>query len=748
MHYDDSAKRETREAHEGIFDAQLSLPGHAPRPTTPLDVIIKNDGREERFDKSKIARAIQQAGAAEGGYDEDRAANLASAVAIYLAKHLDRRPATVEDVHTAVERVLMKMGHYKTATAFVRFRERRARLRALRAHTAPPPSMRGDADPAPDSALQIRTSAEMLEAWDRRRIVTALVRETGIPEETAVRVAEDVEQQIVAVNVGTLTTALVRELVTARLIDLGLEQFARRHRRLGVPLYDTETILCGPSPAHMLHTLDPEATDWMLAESVKKEYALSQVFSSDVAEAHALGDIHIHGLAMVDRLFSARHSLELVKRFGMDILGAGTLVGPPRALDVLSAELAGVTMALQRHFCGPLAWRAANVFFAPFLERLSDAELHAWAEMTLRDLAMSAAVSGRAMPPLALELCWDAPPALAAVEAVGPGGAYTGRAYREYDYTTQRAATAFVNAFCGLRRRGVAIASPAPLVRISQAMLRDPGYEAILGHIAALAAAYPGTEVAFDRSDPVLVHDEMPWRSRELCLHHVTINLPRAVYRGGRDGIADELGRIMPIVAAAHAQKYRLIARILEQGEAGPLALIARRREGACIHEVEHAVLHVGVIGLNECVRHCTGYQLHESETAVTFGEEILESLRAQCDAWGEQAGLTFLATATTDTAVAKRLAGIDANHFPTHTMAVIDPGDQDIQYTPGAETVSTAAITPGERVRCESGMHTRLHARPAVRIAIPDTDTSPESIAAFLLKTYRQTNVQRVRFE
>jgi ribonucleoside-triphosphate reductase len=240
----------------------------------------------------------------------------------------------------------------------------------------------------------------------------------------------------------------------------------------------------------------------------------------------------------------------------------------------------------------------------------------------------------------------------------------------------------------------------------------------------------------------------MPWRSRELCLQHVTINLPRAAYRGGRDGIADELGRIMPIVAAAHAQKYRLITRILEQGEAGPLALIARRREGACIHEVEHAVLHVGVIGLNECVRHCTGHQLHESEAAVAFGEEILESLRAQCDAWGEQAGLTFVATATTDMAVGKRLAGIDANHFATHTMAVIEPGDLDIQYTPGAETTAAAAITPGERVRCESGMHTRLHARPAVRIAIPDTDTSLESIAAFLLKTYRQTSVQRVRFE
>ena len=749
MHYDEESKSGEPEAREGFFDAQLPLPGHFAGPVTPLDAVVKRSGRSETFNKAKIARAIMAAGQAGGGFDEDRAAHLAAAVAIHLTKRPDQSVLTVDDIHLAVERVLMHMGHCRTATAFVRFREKRDRIRALRAQRDPHARVDAQGIAAGDRGLQIQTSGETLDAWDRARIATALVRETGIPEATAADIARQVETQILSVGVHALTTPLVRELVTAKLIEQGLERYAHRHRRLGVPLFDTEAILAGSSRAHSSQSRDPEATDWMLAESVKKEYALGHVFSGDVAESHLLGDIHIHGLAMVDRLRSASHSLELIKRFGMDILGIGAVAGPPRAVDVLSAELAGVTMALQRHFYGPMAWRASNVFFAPFLEGMGDDELHAWAEMVLRDLAMSTAVNGRSMPPVRLELCWETPPALAEVEAIGPGGAYTGRSYKEYGYTSQKAANAMVRALCDLRRRGISLTSPIPSVRIGDGLLRDPGYHGILLNMAALAAANPRTEMVFDRSEPWLVGEDMPWRSREVGLHSVTLNLPRAAYRGGRDGIVTELERLMPLVAAAHAQKYRLLTRILDRGEAGPLALIGRMREGAAIHELEHAVCHVGVMGLNECVEACTGHALHESHEARQTAHDILGAARELCRFWSEQTGLTLMLTSTADPIPARRLAELDAEHFAAHAAQVIETETplQEIAYSWGVECIQTAGMSPAERARLEGALHADLGDYPATRISIPDHDMSADAVAAFILKAYRQTAVQRLVF-
>lgn len=746
MPYDDEPRADRPDSHEGIFDAQLSLPGAFAAPVAPIETIIKRDGHEEPFDKTKIARAILAAGEAEGGYDEARAASLARAVAIYLSKRTARTTVTVDEIHAAVERVLMHMGHYRTATAFARYREKRDRVRALRERRHPVYTT--DVKTA-EALVQIQTSDEALAAWDRSRIVSALVRETGIGEAEAKKVASQVEAQIVSAKVRTLTTTLVRELVTAKLIELGYEDYAQRHRRLGVPLFDTESILCGSVMQPVPQSRDPETTDWMLAESVKREYALNHVYSSDVAEAHLSGDIHIHGLSMIDRLHSARHSLELIKRFGMDILGVGSVAGPPRALDVLSAEWSGVTMALQRHFYGPMVWRAANVFAAPFLEGMPEKELHAWAEMTVRDLAMGSAVSARPMPPVGIELCWDVPQSLVETEAVGPGCVFTNRAYGEYEYTCQKAANAMVHAFRELRRRGITLASPIPIIRISPALFRDPGYHEILIEIAALAASNSRIEVVFDRSEPWLVGEDMPWRSRDVSLHCVTLNLPRAAYRGGADGIAMELERVMPIAAAAHAQKFGLLSRILDQGEAGPLALVGRMREGAAIHALEQAVCQVSLVGLHECVEHCTGEALHESAEAQAVALEIVRVVKALCAFWSEQTGLTLTLTATDDRVAAGRLAGLDADQFAGPAAGVIktDAQSQDWSYTPGVQIPGAAALTPAERVRLEGALHNELSHLPATRISIPDHDMSPQAVAAFLLKAFRQTTVQRLVF-
>ncbi|MEX6503660.1 ribonucleoside triphosphate reductase [Pseudomonas zhanjiangensis] len=88
--------------------------------------LCKRDGSIVAFDLGKIRQAIAAAGQACGELEPAVAGQLAEAV---LARLLDLPSIDVEQVQDRVERVLMEAGFYRTARAYIVYRERHGRLR-------------------------------------------------------------------------------------------------------------------------------------------------------------------------------------------------------------------------------------------------------------------------------------------------------------------------------------------------------------------------------------------------------------------------------------------------------------------------------------------------------------------------------------------------------------------------------------------------------------------------------------------
>ncbi len=170
-----------------------------------------------------------------------------------------------------------------------------------------------------DFNLFVRTSEETISGWDRSRIADALIKETGLDRETADVVSKDVEQMIRRSGVQVITSPLVRELVNAKLVERGLEKTRKMHTRLGMPLYDVDSLILHPNKENANVPHGPEATNLTLAENIKKEYALLSVFSQEVADAHMNGDIHLHDLGFIDRPYCSGQSIEYIKKFGLDL---------------------------------------------------------------------------------------------------------------------------------------------------------------------------------------------------------------------------------------------------------------------------------------------------------------------------------------------------------------------------------------------------------------------------------------------
>ena len=125
-----------------------------------------------------------------------------------------------------------------------------------------------------DMTLFVRTSSEDIARWNRQRIVDALIRETGIDEETAEMISREVEKQIVSSGISVLTSQLIRELVDAKLIERGMEKARRMHARLGFPLYDVEQLILHQNKENANIPHGPEGTNLILAEGIKRDYAL------------------------------------------------------------------------------------------------------------------------------------------------------------------------------------------------------------------------------------------------------------------------------------------------------------------------------------------------------------------------------------------------------------------------------------------------------------------------------------------
>ena len=96
----------------------------------------------------------------------------------------------------------------------------------------------GATDDATDKVMFVRTSDMEIVTWDRQRIVEALVRETLLDAGSAEKVAAAVEGVIQNSKIEVLTSPLIRELVDAKLIELGFESARRMPTRLGMTVTD------------------------------------------------------------------------------------------------------------------------------------------------------------------------------------------------------------------------------------------------------------------------------------------------------------------------------------------------------------------------------------------------------------------------------------------------------------------------------------------------------------------------------
>ncbi|MBU0687751.1 MAG: anaerobic ribonucleoside-triphosphate reductase [Candidatus Margulisbacteria bacterium] len=618
-----------------------------------------------------------------------------------------------------------------------------------------------------DLALFVRTSGEDIVGWDGKKIVEALMRETGLDQVTADQIGVEVEEQIRSLNLETITSPLIRELVDVKLLEHGLEEARRRHTRLGTPLYDVKQIILSPNKENANVPHGPEATNLTLSEGIKKEFALLHVFTQDIADAHMRGDLHLHDLGFIDRPYCSGQSVEYVKKFGLDLPNALSIAKPAKHPEVLLAQMVKFSAALQGVFAGAIGWDAVNIFFAPFLVGLSKAQMKQIAQMMIYEYSQQAVARGGQAIFSDINIYWEVPKHFENVPAIGPGGKYTGKTYSEYIKESQDFAWALFDVYKEGDGSGRPFFFPKPLVHMTEKFFKTEGHEKFLRHIAEVSTEMGNTYYVFDRGETAKISEccrlsfkleqsdfedaREPWRMRYSAIQNVTVNLPRLAFRAKQDDekLFKELSESLDLVAKAHIQKKEFIETLLAKGQTGPLSMLAMKRDGSPYLRMWRVSYLVGILGLNELVQFHTGKELHEGKAALKFGLKVISYMKLKCEELTKKHGIHFVLEQTPAESTAYRFAKLDCEHFPQEADQVVKGSKEmgELYYTNSTYFNVAHPMNPVDRVRDEGLFHPLIEAGALTHVWLGESKPDPESVANFVIKTFKHTENAQIAF-
>ena len=637
----------------------------------------------------------------------------------------------------------------------------------LNAETAQARTQRVVNEDSTDIALFVRSSQDDMTGWNRQRIVDALLRETFIDRGTAEKISRDIEVTIQAGKVKTITGPLIREMVNAKLLEMGLEEARRMHTRLGVPLYDVDQLLVQHNKENANVPHGPEATNLTLAEGIKKEYALLHVFSPDVADAHLSGDLHLHDLGFIDRPYCSGQSLEYIKKFGLNLPHALSMAKPAKHAEVLLAHMVKFAASLQSHFAGAIGWDAINLFYAPYLEELSDDGVKQLAQMMIYEFSQQAVARGGQAIFSDVNIYWEVPKHFVDVPAIGPGGVYTGKTYGEYEKQAQRFAWALFAVYKEGDAAGRPFFFPKPLVHITEKFFKTDGHLDFLHHICEVASVKGNTYFVFDRGDTAKISEccrlsfkleasdledaKQPWKMRYSALQNVTINLPRLAFKAkGEDTVLFQLlTEKIQLAAKAHEQKKKFIERLMSLGKGGPLSLLAMDLDGEPYLKLHKCSFLIGMVGLNELIRVHLGEELHDSDASIKFGLKVIAHMNIVCNKLAESMGMKFVLEQTPAESTAFRFAKLDLAHFTDEAEKVVQGNREkgEVYYSNSTLFNVGANMSPIARVEKEGLFHPLIEAGSITHVWLGEAKPDKEALAEFVINVFKYTQNDQIAF-
>ncbi len=725
-----------------------------------IELVRKRDGRLVTFNETKIADAIYKAAVSVGGEDRFLAEELAGVVTLFIDKQYDEsRIPTIEDIQDMVEKVLIETGHAKTAKAYILYREKRARIRdSLKVRKR----VVTEASSTDTSLLVDPVTKDELSKWSKGKIAAALELEADIDAAIAGDIASSVEKRVFNSGMQRISTSLIRELVDNELFERGLNRQLARQGVLGMPKFDVEQLILSKSKENSnISSNNPEAINLAIAENTLKQYALQEVFSQEIRDAHLTAKIHVHDLGYPTRVYCSSHSLEYIKKYGLKLNNLDTRSAPAKHARTLTGHLNTFLASMQAFYAGALGVGYLNILYAPYVEGMSFDRMKQEAQHLIFSGSQNAFSRGGQTLFLDFNIHTGVPDYLKDIMAIGPGGKENGKTYGDYEGVAIDFTRAMLDVWREGDKYGHVFAFPKCDLHVNDATFEDPRQYELLRYACQIASENGTPYFVFDRDAVTLsaccrlrtkIEDTYMLKhleSMRFCgFQNVTLNLPQCAYRaqGNVEKFFEEVNEMMRLAVEAHLQKRTFVQKLMSSPEM-PLWQIGKPAEdGRPYVDLGKATYIIGLIGLNEAVNRLTGTELHEGAEPLKLGLKIISYMYFKAKELGKEHGLKISLEESPAESASRRIAKVDLRTFPEAEKYVRGDIERDeTYYTNSIHLRADAPIDLLRRIQIQSKFHAMIESGAILHAFVGESRPHPDSILNLVEKTYRNTDAAQL---
>lgn len=594
--------------------------------------------------------------------------------------------------------------------------------------------------------------------WDKKKIVSALREEAGLTKKIAVEIADAVEVRVLKSNLKTISTSLIRELVDNELFDRGLQQKLESQQIIGLPKFDIDELIFRKSQENSnIMSNNPEAISHSISETISKQYALQKIFSQEVADAHRNGVIHLHDLGYAVRVYCSGHSVEYLKKYGLELDNLECTSAPAKHARTLTTHINTFLSSMQAYYAGALGMSYVNIMYAPYVEGMSEKEMIQEAQHLIFQASQNAFTRGGQSIFIDFNVHAGVPGYLKNIQAIGPGGKYTGRTYSSYADAAMKFTKAMLKVWGDGDRYGVPFPFPKLDFHVNQETFDDPNQSSVLDLACDITSKNGIVYFMFDRDEVTMaaccrlrttIDDQCmidrPETLRFCGFQNVTVNLPQCAYRAGKGNIEklyEEIEKSIELCVKAHTEKRKFISQLMT-APGQPLWQIGRKaHDGRPYVNLDDATYIVGVIGLNECVHYMFGEELHENEEILWRGIRIISCMYFAVKEWGEKLGMKFTIEESPAESASRRLAKMDIRNYPKDAIIRGSIENDDVYYTNSVHFRPDAPVDLVRRITAQSKFHKLIESGAIVHAFVGENMPSSKSIRRLVEKTYKNTN-------
>jgi len=427
---------------------------------------------------------------------------------------------------------------------------------------------------------------------------------------------------------------------------------------------------------------------WHVAGTVMAYYALNYVYPKEIARAHIEGDYHLHDLSASLAGYCAGWSLRQLLAEGYNGVPGKVESNPPKHLRSALGQMVNFVGTLQHEWAGAQAFSSFDTYLAPFVR--SDKLTYKQVKQAIQEFVFNLNIGSRwgcQTPFTNITLDWRIPEDLKE-EHVILGGKLLSSTYEDYQEEVNMINRAFMEVMSEGDRNGRIFTFPIPTYNIT----RDFDWDSENSNLLFTMTGKYGLPYFQN----FVNSDLRPGDVRAMCcrlqlnmkelrkktgglfgfgestgsIGVVTINMPRIGYLSKDETqFFERLERMMILAKNSLEIKRKVVNRNMERG----LLPYTKRYLG----HLNHHFSTIGLVGMNEACLNFLGESIgtkHGKEFAI----KVLKFMRKKLVEFQEETGHIYNLEATPAEGTSYRLARIDKKKYPN----IITSGKTAPYYT------------------------------------------------------------------